>query len=161
PPLTTVPLAEGVVSVGVSRSARNRLASVTAALADLGIPQTAVDDLADLERVLTDARPAFALIAGDGDAAVRAALTAQRLAGPIARVGAGRRCDDRGIEGELNRIVLDELAERLYVDGDHAAERLHAEGFDETRVVRTGSTLADSPTVRRPGGFAELGDLRL
>lgn len=161
PPLSTVPLAEGVASVGVSRSARVRLASVTAALAELGIAQTAVDDLADVERVLSEARPAFALIAGDGDAAVSAALTASRLGVPIARVGAGLRCDDRGVEEELNRIVLDELAERLYVDGDHAAERLHAEGFDEARVVHAGSTLADSPALRRTRSSTVLRDLRL
>jgi UDP-N-acetylglucosamine 2-epimerase (non-hydrolysing) len=144
-PATTLPRAEGVVHLAVSRSARLRLASVTAALAELGVVQSPVEDLAGVEGVLAGARPAFALIAGDGDAAVSAALTAYRLGVPIARVGAGLRCDDRGVEAELNRIVLDELAQRLYVDGDTAAERLHAEGFDENRVVRAGSTLADSP----------------
>ena len=160
-PLTTAPCAEGVVHLAVSRSASIRLASVKTALAELGIPQTAVEDLADVERVLSDARPAFALIAGDGDAAVSAALTADRLGVPIARIGAGLRCDDRGVEGELNRIVLDELAQRLYADGDTAAERLHAEGFDDGRVVRAGSTLADTPALRWTGSSAELGDLRL
>jgi UDP-N-acetylglucosamine 2-epimerase (non-hydrolysing) len=138
-----------------------RLASVSAALAELGIAQTAVAHLADLGPALSDARPAFALIAGDGEAAVSAALTASRLGVPIARIGAGLRCDDRGVEEELNRIVLDELAERLYVDGDHAAERLHAEGFDEDRVVQVGSTLADSPALRRIRSSTVLRDLRL
>jgi UDP-N-acetylglucosamine 2-epimerase (non-hydrolysing) len=157
----TVPRAEGVASLAVSRSAAIRLASVTTALSDLGIPHTAVEDLGGVERAISDARPAFALIAGDDDAAVTAALTADRLGVPIALVGAGLRCDDRGVEAELNRIVLDELAERLYVDGDHAAERLHAEGFDEARVVRVGSTLADSPALRRIRASAVLRDLRL
>jgi UDP-N-acetylglucosamine 2-epimerase (non-hydrolysing) len=150
-----------VANLGVSRSARIRLASVTAALAELNIPQTAVEHLADVERALSEAQPAFALIAGDDDAAVSAALTADRRGVPIARVGAGLRCDDRDVEAELNRIVLDELAARLYVDGDHAAERLHAEGFDDDRVVRAGSTLADSPALRRIRSSAVLRDLRL
>jgi UDP-N-acetylglucosamine 2-epimerase (non-hydrolysing) len=161
PNVTTVPCAEGVVHLAISRSASIRLASVTTALAELGIPQTAVDDLDEVERALSETRPAFALIAGDGDAAVTAAMTAYRLGVPIARVGAGLRCDDRTVEGELNRIVLDELAQRLYVDGDTAAERLHAEGFDEDRVVRAGSTLADSPALRRTRGSTVLRDLRL
>jgi len=149
------------VNLSVSRSASARLTSVISALAELGIRQTTVEDPADLEGVLLAARPAVALIAGDGDAAVAAALAADRLGVPIARVGAGLRCDDRGIEDEINRIVLDELAERLYVDGDPAAERLHAEGFADDRVVRVGSTLADTPAVRRRRRSAELGDVRL
>jgi UDP-N-acetylglucosamine 2-epimerase (non-hydrolysing) len=161
PTLTTVPPTEGVVNLAVSRSARARLASVISALAEFGVRQAAVEDPADLERVLSTARPAFALIAGDGDAAVAAALAADRLGVPIARIGAGLRCDDRGIEGEINRIVLDELAERLYVDGDPAVERLHAEGFEDDRVVRVGSTLADTPALRRRRRSVELGDVRL
>ncbi len=161
PPVTTVPRAEGVVHLAISRSASIRLASVTTALAELGIPQTAVEDLDEIERALSETRPAFALIAGDGDAAVSAALTAHRVGVPIARIGAGLRCDDLGVGGELNRIVLDELAQRFYVDGDTAAERLHAEGFDDNRVVRAGSTLADTPALRRTRSSTVLRDLRL
>ena len=160
-PATTVPRAQGVVHVAVSRSASIRLAPVRTSLARLGIPQTTVEDLTAVERAFAQARPAFALIAGDGDAAVTAALAADRLGVPIARIGAGLRCDDRGVEGELNRIVLDELAQRLYVDSDTAAERLHAEGFDDDRIVRVGSTLADSPALRQTGGSPVLGSLRL
>jgi UDP-N-acetylglucosamine 2-epimerase (non-hydrolysing) len=159
--VTDAPCTQGVVHLAVSRSASIRLAPVTAALARLGIPQTTVEDLAEVEAALVQARPSFALIAGDGDAAVSAALAADRLGVPIARIGAGLRCDDRGIDAELNRIVLDELAQRLYVDSDTAAERLHAEGFDEDRVVRAGSTLADSPALRQTRGSAVLRDLRL
>jgi UDP-N-acetylglucosamine 2-epimerase (non-hydrolysing) len=150
-----------VVNVAVSRSASIRLASVTTALGGLGIPHSTVEDVAEVEHVLAQAQPAFALIAGDGNAAVTAALAAERLGVPIARIGAGLRCDDRGVEGELNRIVLDELAQRLYVDSDTAAERLHAEGFDDDRVVRAGSTLADSPALRRTRSSRVLGALRL
>ena len=159
--VTDAPGTQGVVHLAVSRSARIRLAPVTTALARLGIPQTTVEDLAEVEAALAQARPSFALIAGDGDAAVSAARAADRLGVPIARIGAGLRCDDRGIEAELNRIVLDELAQRLYVDSDTAAERLQAEGFDDDRVVHAGSTLADSPVLRRTGGSPVAGDLQL
>jgi UDP-N-acetylglucosamine 2-epimerase (non-hydrolysing) len=90
-------------------------------------------------------------------------MAADRLGVPLARIGAGLRCDDRGIEAEINRIVLDELATRLYVDGDDAAERLQAEGFDHGRVVCAGSTLPDAIAGRPAGGsplLAELGLIR-
>ncbi len=160
-PVTSAPCAERVAHLAVSRSASIRLAPVAAALAKLGVPQTTVERTSDVAAALSVARPAFALVAGDGDDTVAAAMAADRLRVPIARIGAGLRCDDRGIAGEINRIVLDELAQRLYVDGDTAAERLHAERFEDQRVVRAGSTLADSAALRRTDGSAALGDLRL
>jgi UDP-N-acetylglucosamine 2-epimerase (non-hydrolysing) len=151
----------GVVHLAVSRSASVRLAPVMAALGELGIPQSVVDAPSGVDAALSGTRPAFALVAGDGEAAVAAAMATDRLGVPLARIGAGLRCDDRGIEAEINRIVLDELATRLYVDGETAAERLHAEGFDDRRVVRAGNTLADSPELRGAGGSAVLGNMRL
>ena len=159
--VTAAPSAAGVAHLAVSRSARIRLAPVADALSKLGVPQTTVERTGDVDEALSRARPAFALIAGDGDEAVEAAMAADRLGVPIARIGAGLRCDDRAIAGEINRIVLDELAQRLYVDGETAAERLHAERFEDQRVVRAGTTLADSAALRRIDGSAMLADLRL
>ena len=162
--------AGGALHLIVSRSSAVRLAPVIAALEELGVqqrrcefpgaparpadlpPQTvgalaglspaAVD--AAVDAALSDARPAFVLVAGDGETAVAAVLAATRHDVPIARVGAGLRCDDRGIEGEVNRLVIDELAARLYTDGAPAAARLRTEGAEETRIRNVGSTLPDA-----------------
>jgi UDP-N-acetylglucosamine 2-epimerase (non-hydrolysing) len=159
----------GALHLAVSRSAATRLAPVRSAPAGLEFahalfepswPPTAAgsdepphvtgaaarpeDVDAALEAVLSRTRPAVVLSAGDGDQAVAAALVAARHGIPIARVGAGLRSGDRGAKDEINRLVLDNLADRLYVDGDGSAELLRAEGVDEQRIVRVGSTLADS-----------------
>ena len=167
----------GALHLAVSRSAAVRLGPVAAAFADLGVPQSVLElsgatsrprlgpprtaiaasggSLASIaaavESALVRDRPAFALIAGDGDVAVAAAMSAESCGVPIVRIGAGLRCDDRGVEAEVNRVVLDELAARLYVDGDGAAERLQAEGFDVERIVCAGSTLADAIARWQPG----------
>lgn len=148
--------------LAVSRSAAVRLAPVADALetsqlfldpsgrlghAPRGEPRTAGPWLAGaavthaVEAALERSRPGVALIAGDGDATLAAALAATRHGVPIARVGAGLRCDDRAVASEINRIVLDELATRHYVDGDESAERLRSEGVSPESIVMVGSTV--------------------
>jgi UDP-N-acetylglucosamine 2-epimerase (non-hydrolysing) len=68
---------------------------------------------------------------------------------PIARVGAGLRCGDRAVCEEVNRIVLDGLADRLYADGEEAERHLRAEGVAPERIRRVGTTLADVVARRR------------
>jgi UDP-N-acetylglucosamine 2-epimerase (non-hydrolysing) len=148
--------------LAVSRSAAVRLAPVADALessqlfldptgrlgqAPRGAPRTAGPWLTGaavtraVEVAVDRFRPAVALIAGDGDTALAAALAASRQGVAIARVGAGLRCEDRAVASEINRIVLDELATRHYVDGEEAAERLRAEGVPAEAIAIVGSTV--------------------
>jgi UDP-N-acetylglucosamine 2-epimerase (non-hydrolysing) len=165
----------GVVALhlAVSRSAALRLASVAAGLSALGAPQALVDlegeraldpdapphapaataSVDAVEVALDRLRPAFVVVAGDGEAAVEAALAAFRRDVPIARLGAGLRCGDRGVHAEVNRLVLDELAGLLLVDGEDAADLLRGEGVDEQRIRCVGSTVADA-TLRWRGAAA-------
>jgi UDP-N-acetylglucosamine 2-epimerase (non-hydrolysing) len=152
--------AHGVLLLAVSRSAAVRLAPIARALGEHGVaqavagppvggePQTrAAAAIAPdqayvaVEQALERARPAFVLVAGDGEAAMAAALAAESHGVALARVGAGLRCGDRGIEGEVNRMALDALAERLYADGSAAVGQLRGEGVEEGRIVDAGSTL--------------------
>jgi UDP-N-acetylglucosamine 2-epimerase (non-hydrolysing) len=153
--------------LAVSRSAAVRLSSVAAALAASGAPQALADlggeraletgapphapaaaaTTGALEAAIERTRPAWVVVAGDGDAAVEAALTAHRLGVPIARLGAGLRCGDRAVESEINRMVLDELAALLLADGEQAVANLREEGAGEERIRCVGSTVPDS--IRR------------
>jgi UDP-N-acetylglucosamine 2-epimerase (non-hydrolysing) len=72
-----------------------------------------------------------------------AALAAVRADVPIARLGAGLRCGDRNAAREINRIAIDELATRLYTDGEYADEQLISEGADPARIVNVGSTVPE------------------
>jgi UDP-N-acetylglucosamine 2-epimerase (non-hydrolysing) len=171
------------LQIAVSRSAAVRLAPVALALqapqlfldpsgrlgaAPRGMPRTggcwmpAAGVARAVESALEQCRPSVVLIAGDGDAALAAALTAARHDVPIARVGAGLRCDDRGVASEINRIVLDELATRYYVDGEEAAERLRAEGAPHEAIVAAGSTVPAVaarwlPRARGRAAWTQLG----
>jgi UDP-N-acetylglucosamine 2-epimerase (non-hydrolysing) len=152
-----------VLHLAVSRSAAVRLWPVAATLAGLGEPQALLDlegpgvgdpetppripdaeaSAEAVEAAIERTRPASVLVAGDGDAAVAAAMVAFRHSVPIARLGAGLRCGDRGATPEINRLVLDELASLLLTDGDAAVDNLRAEGTADERIRRVGSTLPD------------------
>ena len=142
-----------------SRSAVVRLSPVRDALRGLGVSQATADVARDgrspalvaaaTEAAIGRAEPAAALVAGDGDAAVTAALVCARLGVPIARVGAGLRCGDRAVGEEVNRLVLDGLADRLYADGEDAERHLRAEGVALERIRCVGTTLADVVAQRR------------
>jgi UDP-N-acetylglucosamine 2-epimerase (non-hydrolysing) len=96
-----------------------------------------------VEAAIERHRPSFVVLAGDSDAAVESALAAARRGVPIARLGAGLRCGDRDVRQEVNRIVLDAMADRLYTDGEDATQRLLDEGVPAERVRQVGSTVAD------------------
>ena len=168
-PTGTAPRTSGAAALhlAVSRSAEVRLAPVIAALSGIGARQTLVDAAGEravdpgtpphapaaaapasaVAAAIERARPAWVLVAGDGDAAVEAALTAYGLGVPIARLGAGLRCGDRAVDAEINRMVLDELASLLLADGEDAVANLREEGADERRIRCIGSTVPDA--VRR------------
>jgi UDP-N-acetylglucosamine 2-epimerase (non-hydrolysing) len=97
----------------------------------------------DVEFALARMRPSVAIIAGDSDVAVAAAFAAARDGIPIARVGAGLRCGDRSLPAEINRIVVDAMADHLYVDADEQVRALGDEGVPGAQIRRVGSTLPD------------------
>jgi UDP-N-acetylglucosamine 2-epimerase (non-hydrolysing) len=109
---------------------------------------------ATVEAAIDRARPELVFLSGEGDAAVAAALVAGRLGVRIARLGAGLRCGDRTVGEEIDRIVLDAVADRLYADGEGAVMHLLAEGIPRRRIRCVGSTLADVVARRRPAAAA-------
>jgi UDP-N-acetylglucosamine 2-epimerase (non-hydrolysing) len=151
--------------IAASRAAVVRLTPVVSALSAAGLrpavaglmdelgqhaPRTlecfrrsAGEIVADVEAALERRPPGIALIAGDSDAAVACAVAAARHDVPIARLGAGLRCGDRQAPDEINRIVLDAMAERLYADSEEAVATLLEEGVSPDRIRRVGSTLPD------------------
>jgi UDP-N-acetylglucosamine 2-epimerase (non-hydrolysing) len=107
-------------------------------------PLTARELEDEVARMVAETRPSVALVASDEDDVVTCALVAVELGIPIAWIGAGRRSGDRTLGDEVNRVVLDGLAARLYVDDDEGYRALLDEGFPEARVRRFGSTVSSA-----------------
>lgn len=90
-----------------------------------------------------DAHPARCVVVqGDTNSTLAGALAASSLQIPVVHVEAGLRSDDRSMPEELNRILVDALADLCCAPTPGNAERLQREGVSGERVVVTGNTLA-------------------
>jgi UDP-N-acetylglucosamine 2-epimerase (non-hydrolysing) len=109
-----------------------------------------------LEPVLLDEQPDLVLVPGDVNSTVAAALTAAKLQIPIGHIEAGLRSFDRTMPEELNRIVTDQLAGRLFIHSPEASDNLHVEGIPAERIHLVGNTMIDT-LVALEGRFRAAG----
>jgi len=115
-----------------------------------------------LEPVLAEEAPDLAVVPGDVNSTLAAALTAAKMRIPLAHVESGLRSFDRTMPEEVNRVVADHLAEHLFVHSAEAVDNLHAEGIAAERVHLVGNTMIDTLVAleerfRAAGTAARLG----
>jgi UDP-N-acetylglucosamine 2-epimerase (non-hydrolysing) len=99
-----------------------------------------------LEPLLAELEPDAVLAYGATNAGLAAALVAAKLGTQLGHVEAGLRCGDRTAD-EINRVVIDRLADLLFAPSRDAITNLAAEGVAEDRMHLVGSVLID--TLRR------------
>jgi len=104
------------------------------------------------ETALAQLQPAAVVVSGAANSTLGCALAAAKLGIPVARVEAGLRERDWSAPEELNRMLLDAMADTLLAPTHEAAENLYREGAGAGRVHPVGSTAVDS--VRRFVGRA-------
>lgn len=97
-----------------------------------------------LEPVLAEEAPDLAIVPGDVNSTLAAALTAAKMRIPLAHVEAGLRSFDRTMPEEVNRVVTDHLSESLFVHSPEAVDNLQAEGIPAERVHLVGNTMIDT-----------------
>ena len=97
-----------------------------------------------LERALGDLRPALAVVYGDINSTLAAAVVAAKLLVPLAHVEAGLRSFDDTMPGEINRKVTDLLSELLFVTSPEGVDNLRATGIDAERIHLVGNPMIDT-----------------
>ncbi len=85
--------------------------------------------LARLERILQDRAPDLVLVYGDSSTALTAALVAARLRLALAHIEAGRRMFYKRALEEVNRLVIDRMADLLLCSTSGDARHLAHEGI--------------------------------
>jgi UDP-N-acetylglucosamine 2-epimerase (non-hydrolysing) len=124
-------------------------------------PETAASLLA-AGTALPELDPAVVVVAGASDAALGWALAAAKAQIPVANVEAGLRDYDWGGAAEINRVLLDTIADSHYAPTPAAAGNLLREGIDAGRVHHAGPAAIDpvrrlAPEARRLAAWRELG----
>ena len=116
---------------------------------DLGVgsgshaTQTAAIMIA-LERAFVDLRPALAVVYGDVNSTVAAALVAAMVGLPMAHVEAGLRSFDDSMPEEINRRVTDLLSELLFVTSPEGVDNLVATGTPARNIHFVGNPMIDT-----------------
>jgi UDP-N-acetylglucosamine 2-epimerase (non-hydrolysing) len=96
------------------------------------------------EPALDEHRPACIVVVGDVNSTLACALVAVKKGTPVVHVEAGLRSFDRTMPEEINRVLTDQISDRLYTTERSAAANLEREGVDAQRIVFVGNLMIDS-----------------
>jgi UDP-N-acetylglucosamine 2-epimerase (non-hydrolysing) len=118
--------------------------------------------LEGIEAVLLADRPQVVVVVGDVNSTLAGALAAAKLAIPVAHVEAGLRTFDRAMPEEINRVLVDQMAEWCFIHSREAEEHLRREGVAPERIHFVGNTMIDTlvrlrPRIERSGVRERLG----
>jgi UDP-N-acetylglucosamine 2-epimerase len=92
--------------------------------------------------VLRKEKPDAVLVLGDTNSCL-AAYMAKRLHIPVFHMEAGNRCFDFNVPEEINRRIIDHIADFNLVYTEHARRHLISEGLQHRRIYLTGSPMKE------------------
>ena len=92
------------------------------------------------EEILVKEKPDAVLILGDTNSSI-AGIIAKRLRIPIFHMEAGNRSFDMNVPEEINRRLIDHIADFNLVYTEHARRHLLSEGLPHRRIYLTGSPM--------------------
>jgi UDP-N-acetylglucosamine 2-epimerase (non-hydrolysing) len=123
--------------------------------------QTIARVLESSDEVMASEQPDAVLLYGDTNSCL-AILAAKRRKIPVFHMEAGNRCFDQRVPEELNRKVIDHLADINLVLTENARRYLLAEGVRPETIFKTGSHLREVldhylPRIRESAVLASLG----
>lgn len=101
------------------------------------------------EEVLLAERPDALLVLGDTNSAL-SAIMAKRMHIPVFHMEAGNRSFDENVPEEVNRKIVDHIADFNLVYTEHARRHLLAEGLPHRRILLTGSPMREVLDHYRP-----------
>ena len=126
--------------------------------------QTAAETIGQLiigvDRVLDEVRPDAVLILGDTNSCL-AAIPAKRRRIPVFHMEAGNRCFDMRVPEEINRRIVDHVADINLPYSAISREYLLREGLPPDQIITTGSPMREvldyyMPKVKRSEVLARL-----
>ena len=96
------------------------------------------------EPALDEHKPSCVLVVGDVNSTLACTLVAVKKGVPVVHVEAGLRSYDRKMPEEINRVLTDQVADRLFTTERSALANLLREGIAAERVCFAGNVMIDS-----------------
>lgn len=96
-----------------------------------------------LDDLIAQAQPDWVVVFGDTNSTLAGALAATKLGVPCAHIEAGLRSFNRCMPEELNRVLVDHVADLLLCPSEQAVENLRSEGIT-ANVENVGDIMFDA-----------------
>lgn len=96
------------------------------------------------EEALLYEKPDICIVVGDVTSSMACAITAKKLKVKVAHVEAGLRSFDWGMPEEVNRVLIDSIADLFFTTTTNAAEYLIKTGSPKENVHFVGNTMIDT-----------------
>ena len=106
--------------------------------------QQTADIMRAFERVLDKHKPDWVVVSGDVTSTLACGLTCAQAGVSLAHVEAGLRSNDRTMPEEVNRILVDHIADLLFVPCENSLQNLLKEGVAQEKVHMVGNIMIDS-----------------
>ena len=101
------------------------------------------------EPIVDAHKPSCVVVVGDVNSTLACALVAVKKGVPVVHIEAGLRSYDRAMPEEINRILTDQISDRLYTTERTAEANLMREGIPPSRVCFAGNVMIDSVVFGR------------
>jgi len=98
----------------------------------------------EFEKVCLKEKPDLVIVVGDVNATLASALVAAKLHTPVAHIEAGLRSFDRTMPEEINRLLIDQIADYLFVTEPSALKNLIKEGIPRKKIFYVGNIMIDT-----------------
>lgn len=98
----------------------------------------------EFEKVILNENPDLVIVVGDVSATLACTLVAKKLHIPVAHVEAGLRSGDSLMPEEMNRMVVDKVADYLFVTEKSGLENLKRDGICDKKIFFVGNVMIDS-----------------
>jgi len=96
------------------------------------------------EPVLDSEKPTAILVVGDVNSTIACSLVAVKKNIPVIHVEAGLRSFDRAMPEEINRILTDQISDKLFLTEEDALNNLRKEGIADDKVHFVGNVMIDT-----------------
>lgn len=111
------------------------------------------------EPVVDRLAPSCVIVVGDVNSTLACSLVATKKAVRVVHIEAGLRSFDRAMPEEINRVLTDQIADRLYTTERAAEGNLSREGIPAERVCFAGNVMIDSLLQHRKRAVAPAATL--
>ena len=113
-----------------------------------------------LEPIVDTLKPSCVAVVGDVNSTLACSLVAVKKGVPVIHIEAGLRSYDRAMPEEINRILTDQISDRLYTTERTALDNLMREGIPSDRVCFAGNVMIDSVVFGRSSARSAADTLR-